>query len=163
MLTSGRRWSRGRLGGEVYEGGVEVHAGGRPPRLLLLVPSWFTSFPLRHGAAPPGRVDGVPAVKWSLLQFGSRLLPCPVRCGGGAPTSFSNLAQTGRWWMRKPQEGVGGLASEPRRPAPFESKPRAARGGKALHAPGRSPGRPGGARGRGLGRLGFSVEGQRGL
>jgi hypothetical protein len=38
VLTSGRRWSRGRLGGEVYEGEVEVHAGGRPPRLLLLVP-----------------------------------------------------------------------------------------------------------------------------
>jgi hypothetical protein len=63
LLTSGRWWSRGRLGGEVYEGEVEVHAGGRPPRLLLLVPGWFTSFPFRHGAASPWRVDGVPAVK----------------------------------------------------------------------------------------------------
>jgi hypothetical protein len=52
LLTVGRRWSRGRLGGEVYEGGVGVHAGGRPPRLLLLVPSWFTSSSLRRGAAP---------------------------------------------------------------------------------------------------------------
>jgi hypothetical protein len=156
LLTSGRRWSRGRLGGEVYEGGVDVHTGGRPPRLLLLVPSWFTSFPLRRGAASPWRVDGVPAVKWSLPSsaLGSfldrrgaavaRPLPPSIRCKRA-------------WWKRKPQEGVGGFASVPHRPAPFESTPPAARGGKALHALGRSPGGAGGARGGARVRLGCSV------
>jgi hypothetical protein len=63
LLTVGWRWSRGRLGGEVYEGGVGVHAGGRPPRLLLLVPSWFTSSSLRRGAAPcSGSAPPVPDV-----------------------------------------------------------------------------------------------------
>jgi hypothetical protein len=105
LLTSGRRWSRGRLGGEVYEGRVDVHAGGRLPRLLLLVPSWFTSFPLRRGAAPPGRGDGVPVVKWSLLQSGSRLLPCPAQRGGGAPASSLNPEQTGGGGRGNPKWG----------------------------------------------------------
>jgi hypothetical protein len=100
-----------------------------------LSPAGSRPSPLRRGAVPPGRVDGVPAVKWSLLQSGSRLLPCPARRGGGAPASSPNPEQTGRWWKRNPQEGVGGLASVPHRPAPFESTPRAARGGKSPPCP----------------------------
>jgi hypothetical protein len=157
LLTSGRRWSRGRLGGEVDEGEVEVHAGGRPPRLLLLVPSWFTSFPFRRGAASPWRVDGVPAVKWSLPPVRSSAPSSTGAARRRRARSFPQSSAHGRWWKRKPQEGVGGFDSVPHRPAPFESKPRAARGGKALHALGRSPGGAGGARGGARVRLGCSV------
>jgi hypothetical protein len=40
VLTVGRRCSRGRLGEGVCAGGVDVHAGGRPPQLRLLAPGW---------------------------------------------------------------------------------------------------------------------------
>jgi hypothetical protein len=48
---------------------------------------------------------------------------------------FPQSGAHGRWWKRKPQEGVGGLASVPHRPAPFESTPRAARGGEKPSMP----------------------------
>jgi hypothetical protein len=44
LLTSGRRWSRGRLGGEMYDGEVVVHAGGRRLGPCFLSPA---------GARPP--------------------------------------------------------------------------------------------------------------
>jgi hypothetical protein len=63
------------------------------------------SRPFPSGAAPPGRVDGVPAVKRSLLQSGSRLLPCPARRGGGAPASSPNPVRTGGGGRGNPRRG----------------------------------------------------------
>jgi hypothetical protein len=163
VLTAGRRWSRGRLGGEVSEGEVEVHAGGRPPRLLLLVPGWFTSSPFRRGAASPWRVYGVPAVKRSSPLVRSSAPSSTSTTRRRRARFFSQTSAHGRWWKRKPQEGVGGFDSVPHRPAPFESKPRAARGGKGLSALGRSPGGAGGARGGARVRLGCSVGRGRGV
>jgi hypothetical protein len=63
--------------------------------------SWFTASPSSPGATRRRR----------------------ARC-------FPQSGAHGRWWKRRPQEGVGGFASVPHWPAPFESTPRAARGEK---------------------------------
>jgi hypothetical protein len=108
LLTSGRRWSRGRLGGEVYEGEVEVHAGGRPPRLLLLVPGWFTLFPF------PARRGVFLACR---RRPSGEVVLAPVRSSAPSSTgatrrrrarSFPQSCAHCRWWKRKPQEGGGG-------------------------------------------------------
>jgi hypothetical protein len=51
VLTVGRRCSRGRVSEGVSVGGVDVHAGGRPPQLRLLAPGWLASSLPRRGAA----------------------------------------------------------------------------------------------------------------
>jgi hypothetical protein len=163
VLTSGRRWSRGRLGGEVYEGGVDVHAGGRPPRLLLLVLSWFTSFP------PPARRGASRACRW---RPGGEVVPAPVQLPA-PPLSGATRRRRARFF---PQSGADGAVVD-------EETPRGGVAWRPCHAgllllnrsreqlEEEKPSMPLAVRRAGQvaleaaawGRLGCSVEGQRGL
>jgi hypothetical protein len=103
VLTLGRWWSRGQLGGEVYEGGVDVHAGGRSPRLLLLAPSWFTSF------SPPARRGASRACR---RRPGGEVVPAPVRLSA-PPLSGATRRQRARFF---PQSGADGAVVEEETP-----------------------------------------------
>jgi hypothetical protein len=118
MLTSGRRCRRGRLGGEMHDGEVEVHAGGRRLGSCSLSPA---------GARlpPSGAARRSLAEKWSLrpvlgsflewrVAAAARPLLSPTAWrGGGAPAFSLNPVLTAVRWKRKPQEGGGRLALPP--------------------------------------------------
>jgi hypothetical protein len=117
----GWRCSRGRLGEEVYVGGVGVDAGGHPPQLRLLVP----------GSSSPA---------------GSR--PPSPRHGAASSPSPSLPTQAKVTKRRKPQWGWWlGVRDSPTW-HPFEARPRGSPGWIAPCTPGRSLGGAGGARGR---------------
>jgi hypothetical protein len=120
VLTLGRRWSRGRLGGEMCVVEVVVHAGGR-----RLVPCWCTS-------STPGAARCTLAVKMFLSPvpvLGSSLTrrdaaaarpSLPQRRGAAVARPPSPSVLTALRWKKKPQVGAVGFASRPHRLSPFE-------------------------------------------